>query len=87
MRSTTLAPPVTTPAIALRDVRKEYGESVALDGVSLEIHAGEVARHRSAIPIERPRVAERVGERLLGDAVERRLYAARDRPRGVRIRP
>ncbi|MGW1343272.1 ABC transporter ATP-binding protein [Kribbella sp. NPDC002412] len=27
--------------VRLTDVRKEYGESVALDGVSLEIHAGE----------------------------------------------
>ena len=44
MRSTTLAPPFTTPAIALRDVRKEYGEGeaavVALDGVSLDIEPG-----------------------------------------------
>jgi putative ABC transport system ATP-binding protein len=27
--------------VRVTDVRKEYGESVALDGVSLEIHAGE----------------------------------------------
>jgi putative ABC transport system ATP-binding protein len=27
--------------VRLTDVRKEYGDSVALDGVSLEIHAGE----------------------------------------------
>jgi len=27
--------------VQVTDVRKEYGESVALDGVSLEIHAGE----------------------------------------------
>lgn len=27
--------------VRVADVRKEYGESVALDGVSLEIHAGE----------------------------------------------
>ena len=27
--------------VRLTDVRKEYGDSIALDGVSLEIHAGE----------------------------------------------
>jgi len=45
MNSTTVAPPVTTtPAIALRDVRKDYGKGdaavVALDGVSLDIEPG-----------------------------------------------
>src|SRR5215210_2968273 len=44
MHSTVLAPPVTTPAIALRDVRKVYGKGegavVALDGVSLDIAPG-----------------------------------------------
>ena len=46
MNSTTtiLAPRVTTPAIALRDVRKVYGKGegavVALDGVSLDIAPG-----------------------------------------------
>ena len=46
MNSTTtiLAPQVTTPAIAVRDVRKVYGkgdgEVVALDGVSLDIAPG-----------------------------------------------
>jgi putative ABC transport system ATP-binding protein len=42
--STILAPPVSTPAIALRDVRKVYGKGegavVALDGVSLDISPG-----------------------------------------------
>jgi putative ABC transport system ATP-binding protein len=41
---TTLAAPVTTPAIAVRDVRKVYGKGdaavVALDGVSLDIAPG-----------------------------------------------
>jgi putative ABC transport system ATP-binding protein len=46
MNSTTtiLAPQVTTPAIAVRDVRKVYGKGegavVALDGVSLDIAPG-----------------------------------------------
>jgi putative ABC transport system ATP-binding protein len=44
MNSTTLAPPVTTPAIELRDIRKVYGNGeaavVALDGVSLDIEPG-----------------------------------------------
>jgi putative ABC transport system ATP-binding protein len=44
MYSTLHAPPLTTPAIALRDVRKVYGkgegEVVALDGVSLDIEPG-----------------------------------------------
>jgi putative ABC transport system ATP-binding protein len=42
--STILAPPVSIPAIALRDVRKVYGKGegavVALDGVSLDISPG-----------------------------------------------
>jgi putative ABC transport system ATP-binding protein len=44
MHSTVLAPPVTTPAIGLRDVRKVYGKGegsvVALDGISLDIAPG-----------------------------------------------
>ena len=44
MRSTTVAPQVTTPAIALRDIRKVYGKGeaavTALDGVSLDIEPG-----------------------------------------------
>ena len=31
----------TDPVVRLTAVRKEYGDSVALDGVTLEIHAGE----------------------------------------------
>src|SRR5690606_14087657 len=30
------------PAIVIRDLRKRYGETVALDGVTLEIDAGEI---------------------------------------------
>ena len=44
MHSTVLAPPVTTPAIGLRDVRKVYGKGegavVALDGISLDVAPG-----------------------------------------------
>jgi putative ABC transport system ATP-binding protein len=44
MNSSTLTPPITTPAIALRDVRKVYGKGegsvVALDGVDVDIAPG-----------------------------------------------
>jgi putative ABC transport system ATP-binding protein len=44
MNSSTLTPPITTPAIALRGVQKVYGKGdgavVALDGVDLDIAPG-----------------------------------------------
>jgi putative ABC transport system ATP-binding protein len=44
MNSSTLAPPITSPAIALRGVQKVYGKGdgavVALDGVDLDIPPG-----------------------------------------------
>jgi putative ABC transport system ATP-binding protein len=44
MNSSTLTPPITTPAIALRDVRKVYGKGegsvIALDGIDVDIAPG-----------------------------------------------